>query len=101
MMKNTEVERLRKIYNEMDAEGRQKMTLAAMQLLNGQKTFENRHLSSVKSNRRFLRLTGCITTVLLLLITAYFFWISQINPSLQMAGITPPLMVRIIITAFC
>jgi hypothetical protein len=41
MCEQTEINELDKIYQEMDTEGRKKITVAASQLLKTQKSFEN------------------------------------------------------------
>src|SRR5215469_6513062 len=101
MQENNDIEKLYKIYYEMDAEGRQKMTQAASHLLTIQKILKNGDISPSTTKHSFLSIVSCIISVILLVITAYFFWITILNPTLLMTGITPPFMVRIIITAFC
>ena len=99
MREDSEVTKLCKIYREMDTEGKEKIVAAAIELFSVQKTLETHQMSSQAS--RFTGIPGYLVTVFLLLSAACIFWVTLINPALLTDGITPLLMVRIIITALC
>ena len=101
----SQVNELREIYKEMDVEGKKMMASTASQLFVIQKTFTNKDLpvyneSSEKSGtNRFNGVSGFLVMALLLFFAAHFFWVTLINPALLIIGITPLVILRIIITA--
>ena len=120
MDKNSQVNQLKEIYREMDVEGKKMMTTAASQLFTIQKSLENNELPANESIQGFTQEKAGIETVtldrvsptsrfngvpgyfimgFLLLFAAHFFWVTLISPALLLIGITPLIMVRIIITA--
>ena len=111
MREDSEIAKLCKIYREMDAEGQEVMVAAAVKLFSVQKTSEPQQVSpkltlprmsgSFAQSLRFAGIPGYLITAFLLLLAAVVFWVTLINPALHLAGITPLLMARIVITAFC
>ena len=97
MDENSNVNELLGIYDEMDMESKRKMVAAAVSLLGVQKNLKKALGYSQES--RSQTLTSYLVTGFLLLSVTLVFWIALINPALLMAGITPPIMARIIITA--
>ena len=103
MDKDTQIVELQEIYREMDAEGKKKIVAAAANLLNTQKTLSSldpRHDVPQKT-RRSTGVLRFLITGLLLLIAAYAFWVTLINPALLKTDITPLVMLRVIATALC
>ena len=122
MERNSRIAELQEIYNKMDADGQKKMIKAAVDLINAQEAlFGGNEASLLKpgtpgrqafgrpngteqSLRRvglFAGIPGYLLTGLLLIIAACVFWITLINPALLKTGITPPVMLRVILTALC
>jgi len=94
MDKDSQIIELRQIYRQMDAAGKKVMIKAAAQLFASQKTLMQKSRTS-----RFNDIPGYFITGILLLFSAFFFWITLINPALLMLGDTPLIMLRIIVTA--
>jgi hypothetical protein len=99
---------LQTIYNEMDTEGRKEIVTAATKLLEVQKTLENTPTRNVFKKTTFSRspqklhskhILGYLATGISLIISTYIFWVNLISPALLIAGISPLVMVRIIVTA--
>jgi hypothetical protein len=99
---------LQTIYNEMDADGRKEILTAASKLLEVQKTLENTPtrnvfkktvLGRILQNLRSINIFGYLATGILLIISIFILWVTLLNPALLVAGISPLVMVRIIVTA--
>ena len=105
MDKDTQVVELQEIYREMDSEGKKKIVAAAVNLLDTQKTLYSRDIPpSHEVDKQKHGVSGVLrfmVTGLLLLSTAYAFWVALINPALLTAGITPLVMLRVIATGLC
>jgi len=105
MDKNSQLVELQEIYREMDYEGKKKIVAAAANLLDTQKTLSSLDLSpgshEVHQKTRSTGVLRFLITGLLLLIAAYAFWVTLINPVLLKTGITPLVMLRVIATALC
>jgi len=116
MVNDPELAELEKIFCAMDKEGKEKIIAAAAKLLDVQKTLDNSQLMFQNSNQALIQektakttlfgrefqtfqLAGYFATGLLLIVTACFFWITSINPALQINNNNPLLMVRIMVTA--
>jgi len=106
------IARLCKIYRDMDTEGREEIVAAAAKLFYVQETSENRYASlkvsyGIAKNYpkyrayRINGIPGFLALGLLLVFTAYAFWVTVIGPALFIPSITLLVMVRIIVTALC
>ena len=116
MEKDMRVAALQEIYREMDADGRKRMLSAAGRLYSAQNILREKPRASEALTKQeadeitgnferesraggFSGIAAYIVAGILLVFTASVFWIALINPALLEAGITPPVMVRIVITA--
>ena len=94
MDNNSQVAELKDVYNQMDMEGKKMMVTSAAQLFSIQQNVTCKSRAS-----RFNGIPGYFMMGFLLIFAAHFFWVTLISPALFMIGITPLVMVRIIITA--
>ena len=102
-IQDTKVIELQEIYREMDTEGKETMIKAVDKLLYIQKDFKDKKIKAQNQEqlrkRRFMSIVSYIVSGIVLVFIIGFFWETLLNPALLKIGITPLVMVRIIITA--
>ena len=93
-----------KIYRNADAESRKKIAETAAKLFYVQKTPVSYSIAKNRPKPRAYRISvipGFLVMGLLLVFTAYAFWIILINPALLMVSNGSSEMIRIAVTAIC